>query len=326
MTKRNALLLAIGLPLSVTALAADGARAKFTEMGTNLAPLIGAADYCGSSGGQTLLDAYARGLPHFDLSPSDINAVLVAVEERRRQAREQSAATFANRPCPAQTREKMQQSLQEMENAWYRVVRNETGVDLRAATPVPVPVPVATATAAPPPATTSSLCVKGRPISVLYGGEWYPAKVLDGPDRMGTCLVSYDGYGSNWDEWVNAARMRPASGEQASSRTTTPTASTTSSSAASGSGAVPPGKYSCYTYDNGQLNYTYTDVVIQAGGRYAVGNDRGNYTLSDDGAMRFTGTMANATGKFSVKNGGKPQIDLVFNGDARASMSCPKGR
>jgi len=42
--------------------------------------------------------------------------------------------------------------------------------------------------------------------------------------------------------------------------------------------------------------------------------------------MRFTGTMANATGKFSVKNGGKPQIDLVFNGDARASMSCPKGR
>lgn len=326
MTKRNALLLAIGLPLSVTALAAGGGRAKFTEMGMNLAPLIGAADYCGSAGGQTLLDAYARGLPHFDLGRADIDAVLAAVDERRRQAREQSAATFANRPCPAQTSEKMQQSLQEMENAWYRVVRNETGVDLRAGAVAPAPVRGAAAAATPAPAPTSALCVKGRPVSVLYGGEWYPAKVLDGPDRMGTCLVSYDGYRSNWDEWVNAPRMRPAAGKQSSPRTTTPTTSIDSPSATSGSGAVPPGKYGCYTFDNGQLNYTYTDVVIEPGGRYAVGNDRGSYTLADDGAMRFTGTMANAAGKFSVKSGGKPQIDLVFNGDVRASMSCPKGR
>lgn len=328
MTKRNVLLLAIGLPLSVTALAEGGARAKFTEMGTNLAPLIGAADYCGSSSGQTLLDAYARGLPHFGLSPADIDAVLAVIDQRRRQAREQSATTFANRPCSPQTREKVQQSLQEMENGWYRVVRNDTGVDLRSAAPAPVPVlvPAATAPATPAPAPTSALCVKGRAVSVLYGGDWYPAKVLDGPDRMGTCLVSYDGYGSNWDEWVNATRMRPAGGKQSSPRTTTPTTSTAPPPPTSGSGAVPPGKYSCYTFDNGQLNYTYTDVVIQPDGRYAVGNDSGNYTLSDGGTMRFTGTMANARGKFSVKNGGKPQIDLVFIGDARASMSCPKGR
>lgn len=38
--------------------------------------------------------------------------------------------------------------------------------------------------------------------------------------------------------------------------------------------------------------------------------------------MRFTGTMGNATGKFSVKRSGKPQIDLVFDGDKRASMAC----
>ncbi|WP_332671672.1 hypothetical protein [Aromatoleum sp.] len=323
MPKRTALLLAVGLPLSLTALADGGGRAKFTEMGMNIAPLIGAADYCGSRGGQTLLDAYARGLPHFDLSPTDIIAVLVVVEERRRQAREQSAATFANRPCPAQTRDKMQQSLQEMENAWYRVVRNDTGVDLRSAAPVPV------ATATTPRSTpTSGLCTKGAAVSVLYGGQWYPAKVLDGPDHMGTCLVSYDGYGSNWDDWVNATRMRPAAGTQSSPGRTAQAApaSTTPPPATSGSSAIPTGKYSCYTFDNGQLNYTYTDVVIQPGGGYAVGNDSGSYTLSDGGAMRFTGTMANATGKFSMKNGGKPQIDLVFNGDARASMSCPKGR
>ncbi len=324
MSKLKVLLLAISLPLSVSALAAEGGRAKFTEMGANLAPLIGAADYCGSNSGQTLLDAFARGLPHFDLSRADIDAVLVAIDQPRRQAREQSAATFANRPCPAQTREKMQQSLQQMENAWYRVVRNETGVDLQPAAPAPVPVSAETARAAAAP--TSALCVKGRAVSVLYGGQWYPAKVLDGPDNMGSCLVSYDGYGSNWDEWVNAARMRPGGGKEAAAPTARPDTSTTPPPAADGTSAIPPGKYSCYTFDNGQLNYTYTDVVIQPGGRYAVGNDRGSYTLSDGGAMRFSGTMANATGKFSVKNGGKPQIDLVFNGDARASMSCPKGR
>ncbi|NMG55543.1 hypothetical protein [Aromatoleum aromaticum] len=171
-------------------------------------------------------------------------------------------------------------------------------------------------------ASASALCVKGRAVSVLYGGDWYPAKVLDGPDRMGTCLVSYDGYGSNWDELVNAKRMRSAAARQAQTVLTDPA----TAPASAGSDAVPAGKYGCYTFDNGQLNYAYTDVVIQAGGRYAVGDKGGRYTLSDGGAMRFTGTMANATGKFTVKNGGKPQIDLVFNGDARASMSCPKAR
>jgi len=310
MSKRKALLIAIGLPLSITALADTGGRAKFAEMGTNLAPMIGAADYCGS-GGQALFDAYARGLEHFGLSRADIEVVLVAMEERRRQTRAESAAAFADRPCPPETREKVQLALQEMENAWYRVVRNEVGVDLRQAAPAPV-----AAGAEPSP---SALCAKGQAVSVLYGGEWYPARVLDGPDRMGTCLVSYDGYGSNWDEWVNAGRMRPAAGKQAS-------AAPAQAPANAAPSIVSAGKYSCYTYDNGQLNYTYTDVQIQADGRYAVGGKGGRYTLSEGGAMRFTGTMANATGKFSVKNGGKPQIDLVFNGDARASMSCPKAR
>jgi len=180
-------------------------------------------------------------------------------------------------------------------------------------------------------APASALCVKGQAVSVLYGGDWYFAKVLDGPDRMGTCLVSYDGYGSNWDEWINAKRMRSVAARQAQTVST----DLATAPASAGSDAVPAGKYGCYTFDNGQLNYAYTDVVIQAGGRYAVGNKGGRYavgnkggryTLSDGGAMRFTGTMANATGKFTVKNDGKPQIDLVFNDDARASMSCPKAR
>lgn len=178
-------------------------------------------------------------------------------------------------------------------------------------------VSLATPPAAAENGSADSLCVKGQAISVLYAGTWYPAKVLDGLDRMGTCLVSYDGYGSNWDEWVNISRIRPvetkASAAAAAQQPTTPTVT-----------SVPTGKYSCYTFDNGLLNYTYTDILIQTDGRYAVGDKGGSYTLSEDGTLSFTGALANAVGTFSVKNNGKPQIDLVFNGDTRASMSCPK--
>lgn len=165
--------------------------------------------------------------------------------------------------------------------------------------------------------TPGSVCVKGQAVSVLYAGTWYPAKVLDGPDPMGTCLVSYDGYGSNWDEWVNISRIRPMENQtSAAAPAQQPTAPAVTT--------VPTGKYNCYTYDYGQLNYTYTDVLIQADGRYAVGSEGGSYTLSEDGTLSFTGTMANAVGKLSVKNNGKAQIDLVFNGDTGASMTCPK--
>lgn len=191
----------------------------------------------------------------------------------------------------------------------------------------------------------AGLCSKGKAVSVLYAGTWYPAKVLDGPDRMGTCLVSYDGYGSNWDEWVGAQRMRPAANAAATAQAPATNAAPATSSkpvattgkpspasatpAAAGSAAktptaVPAGRYTCYTFDSGQLNYTYTDVVVQSGNRYAVGRSAGTYSFDAQGRMRFTGPMANATGRFSIRSGGKPQIDLVFNGDARASMTCPK--
>src|SRR5690606_5709788 len=59
-------------------------------------------------------------------------------------------------------------------------------------------------------ANAAGLCVPGQAVEVLYAGQWYPARVIEGPDNSGTCKISYDGYGSNWDEWVNAQRLRPA--------------------------------------------------------------------------------------------------------------------
>lgn len=165
----------------------------------------------------------------------------------------------------------------------------------------------------------AGLCVKGRAVSVSHAGSWYPARVLDGPDRMGTCLVSYDGYGSNWDEWVGPARLRPATTAAGA-----PAADRKAPSAASAlPGSVPPGRYGCYTFDSGQLQYAHTEVRILDARRYAVGERTGTYTLSADGTLRFTGPMANAAGRLSRKSTGRWQIGLVFNGDARASMTCP---
>jgi len=88
---------------------------------------------------------------------------------------------------------------------------------------------------------------------------------------------------------------------------------------------IAPGKYTCYTFDAGQLNYAYTDVVVQKSGQYAVGGKGGGYRLTD-GRVSFTGPLSNATGRYAVKQTGVPQLDLVFNGDNRASMTCPRGR
>lgn len=173
----------------------------------------------------------------------------------------------------------------------------------------------------------SPLCIAGQAVSVLYAGQWYPAKVLKGPDGMGTCLVSYDGFGPNWDEWVKASRMRAAAGNAAQPVSVDPgrNRAVPARPAPDGGQSVPTGKYSCYTFDNGQLNYAFTDVVIQPGGRYSVGNSAGTFAVGAGGAMTFTGTMANAKGRFAVKSSGKPQIELIFNGDPRASMSCARG-
>ena len=76
--------------------------------------------------------------------------------------------------------------------------------------------------------------------------------------------------------------------------------------------SVPPGKYSCYTFDNGMLNYTYTDVQILDGSRYAVGSKSGTYSLANGGAMRFTGTMSKT---------GMPSVMQTISGISAAMAS-----
>lgn len=173
---------------------------------------------------------------------------------------------------------------------------------------------------APASSVERGLCAAGSAVEILSGGKWYPGSVRQGPDELGTCLVSYDGYGANWDEWVKLNRLRPrAAGNTAHGNreeTETPPVQ---------SGTLPTGTYACYTFDAGQLHYTYTDVVIQSATRYAVGDAGGSYELAAPASIVFKGgPLKGVTGSYSRKNNGTVEIKLVYNNDARASMSCSR--
>lgn len=49
-------------------------------------------------------------------------------------------------------------------------------------------------------------CAVGDKAQVLWKGTWYPASVLKAKGSQ--CFIHYDGYGSNWDEWVGPNRIK----------------------------------------------------------------------------------------------------------------------
>lgn len=46
----------------------------------------------------------------------------------------------------------------------------------------------------------------GDSVQVKWKGSWYPAKILK--EQNGQFFIHYDGYGSNWDEWVGLGRIK----------------------------------------------------------------------------------------------------------------------
>lgn len=162
------------------------------------------------------------------------------------------------------------------------------------------------------------LCIAGNRVEILSGGKWYVGNVLKEADTSGTCLVSYDGYGSNWDEWVNLSRLRLPVAETVQKKQP-------DAAQAMQSGKLPAGSYACYTFDAGQMNYTYTDIIIKSATRYAVGNAEGNYEVRSPASVIFkSGPLQETDGSYAYKNNGTVEIKLVFYNDARASMVCSR--
>lgn len=54
--------------------------------------------------------------------------------------------------------------------------------------------------------TSSSGYYVGQRVKVLWGNKWWNAKILDKKGKR--YYIKYDGYGSEWNEWVGTSRMR----------------------------------------------------------------------------------------------------------------------
>lgn len=59
------------------------------------------------------------------------------------------------------------------------------------------------------PSASAALCAAGDKAQVLWKGTWYPATAIKSNGAQ--CYIHYDGYGSNWDEWVGADRIKVTS-------------------------------------------------------------------------------------------------------------------
>jgi hypothetical protein len=56
------------------------------------------------------------------------------------------------------------------------------------------------------PAATDRSWKNGDSVQVLWNGSWYPAHVIG--IKGNSLKIRYDGYSSNWDEWVGPDRYK----------------------------------------------------------------------------------------------------------------------
>lgn len=56
------------------------------------------------------------------------------------------------------------------------------------------------------PAAHAEFCREGDSMNVEWKGQWYPAKVLKASPDGERCYIQYQGYGSEWNEWVTEDR------------------------------------------------------------------------------------------------------------------------
>lgn len=72
--------------------------------------------------------------------------------------------------------------------------------ELRSEAPVVVPAPTAQAPDVPGPYR------EGEHLQIEWHGSWFPGTIIEVDGAR--YKVTYDGYSSSWDEWVEAPRLR----------------------------------------------------------------------------------------------------------------------
>jgi len=175
----------------------------------------------------------------------------------------------------------------------------------------------------------------GDTVEVSWAGAWYSAKIL--AVRAGEYRITYVGWDSSWDEWVKPSRIRsaknPTSGVTAVDKWGTPaTAADAKAGAAPGAAEPvtiwsqkPEGRYSCTTFDAGQLN-RIAEITLEARGRYreTVRGGSGRYDYNaKTGRIRFLSgpqkTNAPVTFDATARNG---KGWLMFDYGNGAKLHC----
>lgn len=145
-------------------------------------------------------------------------------------------------------------------------------------------------------AQTSPQLEVGRQVEVKSGGQWYRAVIVE-IETQGTYAglpkVHYEGYGDEFDEYVNLDRIRavePAAPPQASENR-----EGTQVSSKSGGVRSPEGRYLCQSFEAGLL-HTQGEFILEAGGTYreVMYKEEGEWTYDPaTRSLRFTGILDN---------------------------------
>jgi hypothetical protein len=74
------------------------------------------------------------------------------------------------------------------------------------------------------PALAQPVCSVGDKAQVLWKGAWYGARVQRVNEEQTKCYIRYDGYGSEWDEWVMGDRIKVVQSAAGGGAASTPVA------------------------------------------------------------------------------------------------------
>jgi hypothetical protein len=182
----------------------------------------------------------------------------------------------------------------------------------------------------------------GDKVQVSWSGGWYNAKVLEVGE--GNYRVHYEGWGSEWDEWVIPSRMRLQDGGAVAAPPTRPQP-VVQRPPPSGPEPLPEprpaipdnppapptpkvwsthpaGRWGCRTWDAGQVNRvgefmlnadgTYRDLMYKGSGRYSFDKKEDRIVFTSGPQKPEARITFNAEG-----HQGKGHIVFHYSGGAR---------
>ena len=149
----------------------------------------------------------------------------------------------------------------------------------------------------------------GDKVEIEYGGTWYAGQVKEVQD--GRFFISYDGYDSSWDEWVESARLRvpeAAAGNDAVASEEAAVEPEAAPAAEEAAAAEPEDAAPAEAEPEGLPEIT----IRKSGSIWA--------TVSPDGTIRVNGSISG-----EVEENGNVRVSGMNSGEIDSSGTIRKG-